>query len=393
MPEYWPFLLVGGVMLFTFFSLGILSHKIKLPAVLAFIVLGTALGGLVGDHETLHRVAEIGIVLLFFLLGLEFPLNRMVDVSRRIWPAGLLDIVLNLGVGFLIALAFGLSLTLAFLIGAVAYASSSSITIKMLEDKKRLANPEAEFILALLIFEDLVAPILVSFLAGIHSGADISTLGLGLLLLKIVGVTAGAILIGYFGFRKMGAFVEKHMETDLMPLFAVGLAFCYAGLAMILGLSEALGAFLAGVMLSETGRAKELDHLVLPLRDITLPFFFFWFGTTIAIREGVPLVALLVVLALWSVFAKLLVGFYGGRLYGLTPRGAVRAGLSLGQRGEFSAIIATMAPPQLRVFSGIYILVTAVVGIVFFNRAPKWAKWVDQRYFNPPPAENNKLSA
>lgn len=382
MPESWPFLLVGGITLFLFFALGFTSRKLKVPSVLGFILLGMALAGWLGKGgEALHYIAEIGIVLLFFLLGLEFPLQRMRDISIRIWPAGLLDVVLNLGIGLLIALVFGQNLVTAFLIGAVVYASSSSITIKMLEEKKRLVSPEAEFILALLIFEDLVAPILVSFLAGIYSGVEVSFLNLGFLIVKIVVITVGAILIAIYGFRKLSDFVERYLEADFMPLFAIGIAFAYAGLAMWLGLSEVLGAFLAGVMLSETGRSKELEHLVMPVRHITLPFFFFWFGTTISFVEGIPMAGLLAALVVWSIIAKVLVGFFGGKIYGLTPRASVRAGLSLGQRGEFSAIIAALAPPQLRAFSGIYILFTAFAGIYMFNKAPKWARWVNDRFF------------
>ncbi|ACA59374.1 cation:proton antiporter [Candidatus Desulforudis audaxviator] len=388
MPESWPFLLVGGITLFLFFILGFASRKLKLPSVLGFILLGIALAGWLGKSgEALHYIAEIGIVLLFFILGLEFPLQRMRDISIRIWPAGLLDVVLNLGVGLLIALLFGLNLVTAILIGAVVYASSSSITLKMLEEKKRLASPEAEFILALLIFEDLVAPVLVSFLAGVYTGAEISFPSLGFLLVKILAITGGAILIALYGFRKLSVFVERYLEADFMPLFTIGIAFAYAGLAMWLGLSEVLGAFLAGVMLSETGRSKELEHLVMPVRNITLPFFFFWFGTTISLAEGIPMAGLLAVLAVWSLIAKVLVGFYGGKIYGLSPRASVRAGLSLGQRGEFSAIIATLAPPQLRAFCGIYILITAFAGIYMFNKAPKWARWVNDRFFCKPGPE------
>ncbi len=120
MPEQWPLLLIGGTMLFLFFSVGYACRKIRLPSVLAFIIIGIVLSGVLnGEDKTLHSLAEIGIVLLFFLVGLEFPLRRMMEISKRVWPAGLLDIVLNLGVGLLIALVFGLSFTMALLIGAV----------------------------------------------------------------------------------------------------------------------------------------------------------------------------------------------------------------------------------------------------------------------------------
>lgn len=380
MMEQWPFLLMGGVILMMFFGISYASPKLRLPSVLVYIIAGIVLAGLITQKEALHNVAEIGIVLLFFLLGLEFPLARMMEIAKRVWPAGLMDVVLNLGLGLVIALAFNLDLMAAFLIGSVVYATSSSITAKMLEEKKRLANPEAEFILALLIFEDLVAPILVSFIAGVYSGADITGQFLGLLFLKIILLTAGAIIIGYYGFSKLGSFMEKYLEKDFMPLLAVGIALGYAGLALALGLSEVLGAFLAGVMLSETGKAKELEHMILPLRNLTLPFFFFWFGTSISFGEGIPMVGLLIVLIAWSIVGKILVGYYGGRLYGLTPKVALRSGFSLGQRGEFSAIIAAMAPPQLRVFSGIYILATAFIGVYLFNKAPELAKNINQRY-------------
>ncbi|MEW6662373.1 MAG: cation:proton antiporter [Bacillota bacterium] len=368
--EQWPLLLLGGAMLLGFFGIGLISHKLSLPSVVLFVVIGILLQGALPHEKVLYLVAEIGIVMLFFLLGLEFPLARMMEIVKKVWPAGLLDIVLNFGVGLAIAVFFGLNLITAFLIGAVAYASSSSITAKMLEEKRRLANPETEFILALLIFEDLVAPILVSFLAGVYSGTQITAGFMLLLLFKIVGMTVGAVLIGWFGLRRLRDFVEEHLERDFMPLFAVGIAFLYAGAAIALGLSEVLGAFLAGVMLSETGRAKDLEQLILPVRNLYLPFFFFWFGTTISFGEGVPMVGLLIVLVGWSLLGKLLVGYYGGQVYGLTPKVALRAGFSLGQRGEFSAIIAAFAPPQWRVFCGIYILATASLGITLLTKAP-----------------------
>ncbi|MDW7651731.1 MAG: cation:proton antiporter [Bacillota bacterium] len=375
MLEQWPFLLVGGVMLVIFFGLSFASFKVKIPAVPALILLGIALGGLLAaDFAVLDHVAEIGIVLLFFLLGLEFPLHKMVDISKKVWLGGVLDVILNLGAGMFIARLFGLVWLEAFVVGGVAYATSSSITIKLLEDKKRLAAPEAEFILALLIFEDLVAPILASVLASLALGASLSGEGIALLAVKTFMLIAGGILVGTSGFRKIGGFIEKYYEEDFMPLFAVGIALTYAGIAVMLGLSEVLGAFLAGMMLSETGRSYELDTIVLPVRNLFLPFFFFWFGTTITFQEGLPLPGLLFTLLIWSVVAKLLVGYFGGKMFGLTPLSALRSGFSLGQRGEFSVIIAALAPGILRSFSGIYILGTASIGMFMFHYAGRWSK-------------------
>ncbi len=377
--ENFPFLLFAGLILCAFFIVSFTSQKLRLPSVLIYIILGTAVSSYFHKIEAIHTVAEVGIVLLFFILGLEFPLARMVSISKKIWPAGLLDVGLNIGGAMVIAMIFDLGFVAAFILGSVAYATSSSISAKMLEEKKRLANPEAEFILALLIFEDLVAPVLVSFIAGLNAGATISPLFMGTLLLKIIILMVGAIVMGHYGFKRLNQFVSKYIQHDFMPLMAVGVALAYAGLAISLGLSEILGAFLAGVMLSETGRSAELEHLILPIRDLTLPFFFFWFGTTIHFGEGIPFVTMMALMLVWAIVGKILTAYAGSRMFGLSPKVSCRAGFSMIQRGEFSAIIASMAVPQLRIFSGIYIVITAFVGVYLFGRAPAIAKWHEKR--------------
>ena len=375
-----PFLLMTGVMLFAFFTISFASQRFRLPSVLIYILLGTVVSSLFFKNELIHIASEIGIVLLFFILGLDFPLARMITISKRIWPAGCMDVVVNLGFAMAVALLFSLDVISAFTIGSIAYATSSSISAKMLDEKKRLANPEAEFILALLIFEDLIAPILVSFIAGVQGGDKISTTFMVILVLKIILLAAGAILMGHYGFKRLNNFIGKYIETDFMPLLAVGLALGYAGLAVALGLSEILGAFMAGVMLSETGKSSEIEHLLLPVRDLTLPFFFFWFGTTIRFEEGLSFVGMMVVLVLLAIIGKIVTAYFGSRWFGLGPKVSCRAGFSMVHRGEFSAIIASLALPQLRVFSGVYILITAFIGVYLFGRAPDIANWYHTRW-------------
>lgn len=378
--ENLPFLLLSGLILCVFFLVSFTSQKLRMPSVLVYIILGVAVSSYFIDNHTIHVVAEIGIVLLFFILGLEFPMSRMVNISRKIWPAGFMDVGLNLGVAMAIAMIFGLDMISAFIIGSVAYATSSSISAKMLEEKKRLANPEAEFILALLIFEDLVAPILVSFIAAVQGGEEMSIAFMGGLMVKIIILLVGAIIIGHYGFKKMNQFVAKYIQNDFMPLLAVGIALAYSGLAIYMGLSEVLGAFLAGVMLSETGRSRELENLIVPIRNLTLPFFFFWFGTTIDLGQGVPFIGMMIALIIWAVFGKVITAYFGSRFFGLSKKVSCRAAFSMVQRGEFSAIIASLALPQLRIFSGIYILATAFVGVIFFNRAPAIATWYQNNW-------------
>lgn len=378
-------------MLCTFFAVSFGSQKYRLPSVLLYIALGAAVSPFFLQGKLIHVAAEIGIVLLFFILGLEFPLSRMVAISSRIWPAGVVDVALNLGGSMVLALLFGLDFFSAFVIGSIAYATSSSISAKMLDERRRLANPEAEFILALLIFEDLVAPILVSFIAGISGGDQISATYLLVLATKILLLVFGAAFIGYFGFRRLNTFIGKHIQTDFMPLLTVGLALGYAGLAMALGLSEILGAFMAGVMLSESGRAREIEHMLIPARDLVLPFFFFWFGTTIDFDRGIPFMGLMAAIVLLAIAGKVITGYVGSRLFGLSPKVSCRAAFCLVQRGEFSAVIAALTVPTLRVFSGFYILITAFVGVYLFGQAPRIANWYQDKWVERPskPSRNS----
>lgn len=373
--------LLGGAMLLLFFLVSYIFQRIKFPSLLAYIILGVALAGMFtpGELDIVDQIARVGIVLLFFLLGLHFPLARLMNISRRIWKVGAMDIGLNFGVSFLLAYLFGFDILAALIIGGVAYATSSSITVKMLEDTKRTTTPEGEFKLALLIFEDLAAPVMVSFLVGLTLHGVITPGAIALIFIKVVLITAASILVAYYGFRRLDVFVQRYMTREFMPLFAVSIALIFAGLAEALDLSKLLGAFLAGVILSETGTSRELGKMIVPLKDLSLPFFFFWFGTSITLGTGIISPVALTVLVFWAIAGKLIVGFWGGRIYGLSFRGSIRAAFSLVPRGEFSVVIAALAEPVLRVFLGIYIVATATIGVFLFRKAPLLAERLDRR--------------
>lgn len=371
MEPHLPLLLDSGLILLLLFVAGFLSIRYKIPGVIFYILAGIAIGGWITESELLHFAGEIGIVLLFYLLGMEFPLDRIGGIAKRVWSGGLLDVGLNLGVTIGIALLVGFDFTTAFLIGGMVYTTSSSITAKLLESTKRMANTESEYLLALLIFEDLIAPILVAVMVGLASGTEFTAVTLAILILKIVGLTIGAIVLGRFGFKYLGGFVDRHKDNDIFILFVVGISLSYAGLAIWLGLSEILGAFLAGMVMAEVKRTELLEQVVLPIRDLLLPLFFLYFGTTIALGEGVPMVGLLLLILLWSVIAKVAVGVLGGRWFGLSKRVAFRSGLMLTARGEFSVIIVGLAIGEMKVFGGIYILLSAIIGIVLFIFAPQ----------------------
>ncbi|MFO8059693.1 MAG: cation:proton antiporter [Bacillota bacterium] len=369
-----PLLLLAGICLLTLGGTSLSLNRLGLPTIISYMALGLALRGLVAGNQSIHFLAEVGIVLLFFLLGLHFPVSKMIDTARRVLGGGILDLILCMGgtTGLLLLLGFD-PIPAAFM-GSIAYASSSSITLSLLEQRKRLANPEAGFILALLVFEDMVAPILVSLLRNVSSGSGTGAGEYGLLFVYMTLMILGTILFARYGFARLEEFVERHVDRDYLVLLTAGVALTWAGAAVALGLSEVLGAFLAGVMMAETGRIQDLDRIIMPLRNLLLPFFFLEFTASIDIGSTVAHPAMLVGVIVYSLLAKIAVGALGGRLYGLSPLAALRSGFSLLQRGEFSVVIAAAAPPPFNLLGGIYVITTALAGVVSFDRAPRVAR-------------------
>ncbi|MBY8909042.1 cation:proton antiporter [Salinicoccus roseus] len=368
-----PTLFVSGLLLLVLFTGGLLAYRLKIPDVIIFLLIGIMIGLFMEESELMHYAAEIGIVLLFFMLGMEFPIKVLGRMARDIYIPGLIDLVLSFGVTFFIALFMGLDVTSAMLVGGVVYATSSSITAKMLQKSNRLINDESGFMLGLLIFEDVVAPILVAVIASMYLSGGISGMQLFIVFVKIAALIAVAIFLARMVFTRLRPFIGRLLDEDFFILFIIGFSLLYAGLALWLGLSEVLGAFLAGIMFAEVKQSKDLQNHTRNMRDLLIPVFFIYFGTTIDVTEGLPMIPLLSVLLVWSIVAKIAVGYFGGQVYGLDIKQSWTAGFSLTQRGEFSIIIAALAATELKTFSGMFIFFSAVAGILLFEMAPQIA--------------------
>lgn len=364
-------ILVIGLFLLVLFVIGMIGIKlIKIPDILLYILLGLILSLVIKESKVIEITGEIGLVLLFFILGMKFPFNRLISNSARVWKGGFLDAVLGIGVTAVISLLFGLDWISSLIVGGIVYATSSSITAKLLEDKNRTESKESEFMLLILVFEDLIAPILVTVLIGL-TGKGFTLTDFLFILLKIALLAGVAVFFARVVFKKAESILKEINQDDIFIVLITGIALTYGGIAMLLGLSEVIGAFLAGMMLSEVTIKDKVEKAALPVRNIFLPFFFLNFGLHIELTSDIPYLGLLIVLILWSLLHKLIVGYLGGQWYGLSRSYSLKAGLSLTQRGEFSVIIAALATGELKIFASIYILVIAIIGTILFQLAPK----------------------
>ena len=329
----------------------------------------------VSDGELLTVLAEVGIVLLLFFLGLEFSLDRLLSARSKVTRAGVIDVAVNLPLGIVIGLALGWSAVEALLLGGIVYISSSAIITKTLIDLGWIADAEADPILGTLVFEDLFIAVYLAVVTSlVVGGGDVAALGGSL---AVAFAFLGALLVAVqYG---TGAFTRllDVPDTESFVLRTLGVVVPVAGVALSLGVSEAVAAFFVGMGFATSGHRERIERLLTPVRDAFAAVFFLWIGvgTDPRLLAGValPLAAAVVL----TTPAKLLSGYLGGRVYDLSARRSVRVGLGLVPRGEFSLVIAALAAggsttvmretiPALAVG---YVLVMSVLGTVLMQRS------------------------
>jgi CPA2 family monovalent cation:H+ antiporter-2 len=363
-----PLLVELGAVVLTLGILARLAGRLAISPIPLYLLAGLALGegGLVPvvtSEEFIEVGAELGVIFLLLMLGLEYSAAELVKGVRVVARAGLADLVLNFTPGFLAGLILGWGVVPGVFLGGVTYISSTGVIAKLLGDLGWTGNRETPVILSILVFEDLVMALLLPLLGALALGVSTSTA------LLTIGVALAAITTAiYLAYRqgdRLGQFVfHKSDEVSLLSIF--GLTLLVAGLAEGVSISAAVGAFLVGISLS--GEAVARAHSLLsPLRDLFAAVFFVFFG--LSTDPGDIPAVLVPALALGAVTAatKLIGGWYAARRAGIGKSGRRRTGLALIARGEFSIIIAGLGAgvagaEGLAALSAAYVLLMAIAG-------------------------------
>ena len=324
-------------------------------------------------EEFIRAAAEIGVILLLFMIGLEYSGEELSQGLRVGLPSGLVDFVLNFTPGLIFGLLLGWSWIEALLLGGVTYISSSGIIAKLLSDFGRLGNRETPAVLIVLVMEDLAMAIYLPIIVVLLLGTGILS-GMASLVAALATVVIVLLLAVRFG-DTMSRFIGGSDETILLTVF--GLLLLVAGLAQQLQVSTAVGAFLLGIAVS--GPLAEKTHSLLsPLRDLFAATFFLFFGLqtdAAALPGALPLA---VALAFITGLTKIATGWYAAGRLGVTTLGRLRAGVTLTPRGEFSIVIAGLGASagltaQLAPLTAAYVLVMAVFGSILVRLVePIW---------------------
>lgn len=384
-------LFTAGVLLVLLAVAGGIALRLDQSVIVAYIVVGLLVGpyapSVAGISPTLiespafvRLLADLGVVLLLFFVGLELSLDQLFANRTRFLRAGAVDVGISLPLGFGLGLAFGFTWLEAGFIALIVFNSSTVIIAKSLIDLGWVVDPESRAILGVIVIEDILTALGFAILSVLLvSGTDASAVAhsVGQSVLFLVLLLAAA----YHG----AGLLERVFDTKSSELFLIGVlgvGAVVAGAGLMVGVSEAVAAFLVGTAFGRTSYTERVERLVAPSRDLFAAIFFVTIGlqtdpALLLATLGFVLVAVVVTTA-----GQLLSGYLAGRAYGLDRHRSVRVGCALTPRGEFSLVIAaflvTAGPtPALRetvpAFTVGYVLLTSILGTVLMRNADRFS--------------------
>ena len=343
-----------------------LASRIGLSAIPLYLLSGLAFGngGLIPlelSRSFIEMGAEMGVLLLLFLLGLEYTGEELRESLSHALPAGIADFALNFPPGLITGWLLGWPPLAAALLGGITYISSSGIAAKVLTDLKRLNHPETPTVFAVLMMEDLAMAVYLPLCAVLLIGGGAARVAVSV---SVATISATLILFVAVRYGRQISKFAAHESDEVILLTTFGSVLLVAGIAQRLQVSAAIGAFLAGIALS--GPIAEQSRRVLaPLRDLFAAMFFFFFGLQIAPATLPRALPLAIVLAAVTAATKILTGYWASRRAGVDRRGGIRAGTALVARGEFSIVLAGLGvglEPKLGPLAAAYVLTLAVAG-------------------------------
>ena len=307
--------------------------------------------------------SEIGVLLLLFMLGLEYSGEQLRQNLASGLSAGAIDFFLNFLPGLAAGLLLGWNMLPSILLGGVTYISSSGIIARVLSELRRLNCPETPVVLSILVIEDLVMAIYLPLVAVLIAGGGPQKV------LISVSIAVVAVLFALFAAIRYGRFFSSFLTNqsdEVILLSGFGSVLLVGGLAQRFQVSAAIGAFLVGIAIA--GPIAEQSHrLIAPLRDLFAAIFFFFFGLEIDPHSLPPVLLVALSLAVATTATKILTGYWSTRRFKLSRKARSRAGLTLVAHGEFSIVIAGLGvglEPRLGSLSAAYVLIMAMLGPV-----------------------------
>jgi CPA2 family monovalent cation:H+ antiporter-2 len=348
----------------------VLFGRLRQPVVLGYLLAGVIVGPhlhipLFADAERVRSLSELGMILVIFSVGLDFSVRRLVRVLPTAGLTGLIQISLMLWLGFLVGRAFGWSATESLFTGAIVAISSTSIVAKVF-DEEHIRGRLSRIVFGVLIVQDLAAVLLIALLTPLASGVDQAGAALAATAGRLAAFLFAMILLGFLIVPRAIRTVAALGNSETLLVASIGLCFALSLAAHTAGYSVALGAFLAGSLVAESGEAARIERLVRPVRDVFAAVFFVSAGMGVdpsVFADHWPAVLALVGVVWVGQIASVSIGSF---LAGNDVRTSVQAGMSLAHIGEFSFIIAGLGIGSGATGAFLYPLAVGVSAVTVF---------------------------
>ncbi|OGA08032.1 MAG: potassium transporter [Betaproteobacteria bacterium RIFCSPLOWO2_12_FULL_65_110] len=325
----------------------VVFRMLHLPPLLGYLLAGIVIGphalGWIPESKEGRYLAEFGVVFLMFSIGLEFSLPKLFQMRRTVFGLGLSQVALTLAAGLAACVLAGLGWKPGLVLGGALAMSSTAIVVRMYAERLQLETPHGRQVVGVLLFQDLAVVPLLIVIPTLAQGEGELAAKLAIALGKAAVVLIVLLFVGQKLMRGWFHIVARRRSHELFILNVLLITLGLAWLTELAGLSLALGAFLAGMLIAETGYRHQVEEDIKPFREVLLGLFFVSVGMQLdlrIVRDNLALVAFL--FALPVLFKVVLVAGLS-RLYGGTPGTALRAGLALGQAGEFGLVIIALA--------------------------------------------------
>ncbi|MFB3887856.1 MAG: cation:proton antiporter [Candidatus Bathyarchaeia archaeon] len=344
-------------------------HKLKQPLIVGYLIAGIIVGpytppfSLIGHTEILSVFAEIGVILLLFTIGLEFPVNRLRSISHVVIGVSAFEITMMLAVSWVLGTFLRWSYFDTLFLGAALASSSTTIIAKVLSDMGKLKEISSVIMLGILVVEDVVVVIILSMLQNFATVSAISLESALWLVLKLVAFIGGTLIIGHHFLPKLIDRVAGLDNRELLYILMLGLCFGFSIIAYLIGFSVAIGAFIIGVVAARSASREAINREIDPLQLVFGAIFFVSMGALMDISQIARywLTALFVTCAVLG--TKLATCGFGTRFLGYDKKTALRVGLGMAQIGEF-AFIVVKAGQDLGVTSSFLLPVIGIAAIV-----------------------------
>ncbi len=321
-----------------------LFHHLRVAPIVGYLLAGVLLGpsmlGVVKDIGSIEILAEVGVILLLFLIGVEFSLAEIIRINRAVFVGGFLQIVLTTLIVLMIALSFGFSFEKSIFLGFLVAMSSTAIVLKVFSDRGEIDSPKGRLSAAILIFQDLSVVAMVLLLPMLGGRSVLSAFDIGLNIFKALAIVGLVILVSRLVVPMVLYRVVQTRSRELFLISIVLICFGIAWLISLVGLSLALGAFLAGLVISESEYGHQAFSEILPLKDIFSILFFVSIGMLLDVNSVLrnPIIVILAVLAILVI--KFVTGTLVPVILGYPLRIGLLVGVGLAQIGEFSFVLS-----------------------------------------------------